>query len=138
MFHAICQFALFRNCTAQIRNFQFAQLFIKIQYPSIKSLLSMIVERSLYGAIVFAERHSHTVLSSVPSFFRSVFVPFSFRSACETQVSEISVNASFGSADDLQLLQMVSEGSRYKSSSFCIAARVYSDPESRLINYART
>ena len=42
--------------------------------------------------------------------------------------------------DDLhvQLLQMVVEGSRYESASFCIAARAYSDPESRLINYAPT
>ena len=28
MFHAICQFAQFRNCATQIRNFQFEQLFI--------------------------------------------------------------------------------------------------------------
>ena len=46
----------------------------KVQYPSIKSLRSTIVERSFYGASVFAERRSHTVLSSV--FFRSVFVRF--------------------------------------------------------------
>ena len=48
------------------------------------------------------------------------------------------MKASFGSEDDLQLLQMVAEGSRYESASFCVAARAYSDPESRLINYART
>ena len=46
---------------------------------------------------------------------------------------EVSVNASFGSEDDLQLLQMVAEGLRYESTSFCIAARTCSDPESRLI-----
>ena len=50
------------------------------------------------------------------------------------------MKASFGSEDDLhvQLLQMVVEGSRYESASFCVAARAYSDPELRLINYART
>ena len=69
--------------------------------------------------------------SSVPSFFRSV--PFSFHSACEpARPVRGSVNASFGSEDDLQLLQMVAEGSRYESASFCVAARAYSGPESRL------
>ena len=48
------------------------------------------------------------------------------------------MNASFKSEDDLQLLQMVAEGSRYESVSFCVAARAYSVPESQLINYART
>ena len=81
--------------------------------------------------------------SSVP--FCLLSVPFSFcfhsvllanqRNPCK---HEVSVNASFGSEDDLQLLQMVAEGSRYKSDSFCVAARAYSDPESRLINYAQT
>ena len=33
---------------------------------------------------------------------------------------------------------MVVEGSRYESTTFCVAARAYSDPESRLINYAQT
>ena len=54
-------------------------LYVHIQYPSIKSLRSTIVERSFYGASVFAERRSRTV--SVP--FRLSSVPFSFRSACE-------------------------------------------------------
>ena len=54
------------------------------------------------------------------------------------RVWEKGTYASFGSEDDLQLLQMVAEGSRYESASFCVAARAYSDPESRLINYART
>ena len=55
--------------------------------------------------------------SSVPSFFRSIFVPFhsvllmNQRDPCK---HEVSVNASFGSEDDLQLLQMVAEGSRYE------------------------
>ena len=98
----------------------------------------MIIERSFYGVSVFAERRSRTVLSSVPSFFRSVFV-FVFIPFClQDRVSEVSVNASFGSEDDLQLLQMVAEGSRYESAGFCVAARAHSDPESRLINYART
>ena len=48
------------------------------------------------------------------------------------------MNASFRSEDDLQLLQMVAEGSKYESASFCVATRAYSNPESRLINYART
>ena len=109
----------------------------KVQYPSIKSLCSTIVERSFYGASVFAERRSRTV--SVP--FRLSSVPFRFHSvllANQRDPCEVSVNASFGSEDDLQLLQMVAEGSRYESASFCVAARAYSDPESRLINYART
>ena len=46
------------------------------------------------------------------------------------------MNASLGSEDDLQLLQMVAEGSRYESASFCVAARAYSDPESWLVKYA--
>ena len=77
--------------------------------------------------------------SSVP--FRSAFLPFRFHSvliANQRDPCEVLVNASFGSEDDLQLLQMVAEGSRYESASFCVAARAYSDPESRLINYART
>ena len=76
---------------------------------------------------------------SVP--FRLSSVPFRFHSVLLTNQRdpcEVSVNASFGSEDDLQLLQMVAEGSRYESASFCVAARAYSDPESRLINYART
>ena len=110
---------------------------VHLQYPSIKSLRSTIVERSFYGASVFAERRSRTV--SVP--FRLSSVPFRFHSvllANQRDPCEVSVNASFGSEDDLQLLQMVAEGSRYESASFCVAARAYSDPESRLINYART
>ena len=115
-----------------------------VQYPSIKSLRSTIVERSFYGASVFAERRSRTVsvpfrLSSVP--FRLSSVPFRFHSillANQRDPCEVSVNASFGSEDDLQLLQMLAEGSRYESASFFVAARAYSDPESRLINYART
>ena len=110
---------------------------VGVQYPSIKSLRSTIVERSFYGASVFAERRSRTV--SVP--FRLSSVPFRFHSvllANQRDQCEVSVNASFGSEDDLQLLQMVAEGSRYESASFCVAARAYSDPESRLINYART
>ena len=88
-----------------------------IQYPSKKSLRSTIVERSFYGASVSAEQHSRTVsvpfrLSSVPFLFR--FIPFCLRDS----VSEVSVNASLGSEDDLQLLQMVSEGSRYERASF--------------------
>ena len=35
------------------------------------------------GASIFVERRSRTVFSSVLSSFRSIFVPFSFRSACE-------------------------------------------------------
>ena len=70
--------------------------------------------------------------SSVPFRFHSVLL------ANQRDPCEVSVNASFGSEDDLQLLQMVVEGSRYESASFCVAARAYSDPESRLINYART
>ena len=108
-----------------------------LQYPSIKSLRSMIVERSFYGASVFAERRSRTI--SVP--FRLSSVPFRFHSVLlvnQRDPCEVSVNASFGSEDDVQLLQMVAEGSRYESASFCVAARAYSDPESRLINYART
>ena len=35
------------------------------------------------------------------------------------------MNVTFGSEDDLQLLQMVAEGSRYESASFCVAARAY-------------
>ena len=108
-----------------------------VQYPSIKSLRSTIVERSFYGASVFAERRSRTV--SVP--FRLSSVPFRFHSVLLANLRdqcEVSVNASFGLEDDLQLLQMVAEGSRYESASFCVAARAYSDPESRLINYART
>ena len=48
------------------------------------------------------------------------------------------MNASFGSEDDLQLLQMVAEGSKYETRQLFVAARAYSDPESWLINYART
>ena len=103
-----------------------------IQYPSIKSLRSTIVERSFYGASVFAERRSRTVsvllrLSSVLFRFHSVLL------ANQRDPCEVSVNASFGSEDDLQLLQMVAEGSRYESASFCVAARACSDPESRFI-----
>ena len=76
--------------------------------------------------------------SSVPSFFRSVPFFHSVLLANQRDPCEVSVNASFGSEDDLQLLQMVAEGSRYESAGFCVAARAYSDPESRLINYART
>ena len=36
------------------------------------------------------------------------------------------MNASFRSEDDLQLLLMVVEGSRYESASFSVAARAYS------------
>ena len=75
--------------------------------------------------------------------FRSVFLPFRFHSVLlvnqrDLRKHEVSVNTSFGSEDDLQLLQMVAEGSRYESASFCVAAQAYSNPESRLINYART
>ena len=35
------------------------------------------------------------------------------------------MNDSFGAEDDLQLLQMVAEGSRYESTSFCGAAQAY-------------
>ena len=86
-------------------------------------------------------RRSRTVFSSVPSFFRSVLFRFhsvllaTQRYPCK---HEVSVNASFGSEDDLQLLRMVAEGSRYESASFRVAARAYSDPESRLIDYALT
>ena len=69
-----------------------------IQYPSMKSLHSTIVERSFYGASVFAERHSRTI--SVPFRLSSVFIPLCLRD----RVSEVSVNASLGSEDDLQLL----------------------------------
>ena len=48
---------------------------LKLQYPSIKSLHSTIVERSFYGASIFAERRSRTV--SVP--FRFSSIPFLFR-----------------------------------------------------------
>ena len=77
----------------------------------------MIVERSFYGASVFAEQRSRTVsvpfrLSSVPFLFRfhSVLLT-NQRDPCK---HEVSVNASFRSEDDLQLLQMVAEGSRYE------------------------
>ena len=95
---------------------------VHVQYPSIKSLRSTIVEQSFYGASVFAERRSRTV--SVP--FRLSSVPFRFHSvllANQRDQCEVSVNASFGSEDDLQLLQMVAEGSRYESASFCVAAQ---------------
>ena len=41
---------------------------------------------------------------------------------------KVSVNTSFGAEDDLQLLriQMVAEGSRYETVSFCVADRAYS------------
>ena len=93
--------------------------------------------------ILRCERFRGTAFSHHPQFrpiflpfrFCSIFIPFCLR---ETRVSEISVSASFGSEDDLQLLQMVAEGSRYESASFCLSTRTYSDPESRLINYAQT
>ena len=90
---------------------------LRVQYPSIKSLRSTIVERSFYGASVFAEWRSRTV--SVP--FRLSSVPFRFHSvllANQRDLCEVSVNASFGSEDDVQLLQMVAEGSRSKTPAF--------------------
>ena len=89
--------------------------------------------------ILRCERFRGTAFSHCPQ-FRSVFLPFHFCSifipfCLRDCVSEVSVNASFGSEDDLQ---MVAEGSRYESASFCVAAQAYSDPESWLINYART
>ena len=92
-----------------------------VQHPSIKSLRMTIVELLFDGASFFTERRSHTVFSSVPSSFRSVFVLFSFPSACVTSrlcKHKVSVNTSFGAEDSLQLLQMVAEGSRYESTSF--------------------
>ena len=92
--------------------------------------------------VLWCKRFRGTAFSHRPQ-FRSVFLPFRFFPVfipfcLRDRVTEVSVNASFGSEDDLQLLQMVAEGSRYESASFCVAARAYSDPESRLINYART
>ena len=46
------------------------------------------------------------------------------------------MNAYFGAEDDILLLQIVAEGSRYESTSFCVATQAYSDPESELIKYA--
>ena len=128
MDHLIAQPDLYTACTEIDR-------YPQLQYPSMKSLRSTIVEQS-YGANAFAERHSRTVFSSVPSSFcfHSILLA-NQRDLCK---HEVSVNASFRSEDDLQLLQMVVEGSKYESASFCIAARAYSDPESWLINYART
>ena len=55
--------------------------------------------------------HFSSVPSSVPFRFHSVLL------ANQRDPCKVSVNASFGSEDDLQLLQMVAEGSRYESAS---------------------
>ena len=64
-----------------------------------------------------------------PFQFRSVFLPFLFRfhsillaNQRDLCMHQVSVNASSGSEDDLQLLQMVAEGSRYESASFYVVA----------------
>ena len=96
-----------------------------VQYTSLKSLRPTIVERLFYGVSILAERHSRTVFS--PCRLPSILFLFRFHSILlvnqrDPCKREVSVNASFGAEDDLQLLQMVAEGSRYESASFCVAA----------------
>ena len=133
----------------------FNELFT-IQYPSIKSLRSTIVERSFYGASIFAERRSRTMRAFsrngvlTPFQFCSVFLLFRFHSvllANQQDLCKVLVNASFGSEDDVQYASIKSLRSTIVERSFYSASVCISfltkrcengngTERKRLINYA--
>ena len=88
--------------------------------------------------ILRCERFRRTVFSHHLQ-FRSVFLPFRFHSILlanqrDPCKHEVSVNASFGSEDDLQLLQMVAEGSRYESASVAEFSCIINGPLSMVLH----